>query len=303
MPAGALRVVVLGTSAARGYWVSYEQSFAGRVENDLTAACGRTVDLQNLAQFGANIATEDGVVPVWHHVADRVTEALALRPAALVLVMMPFDIEDYAAMPPELAPSATAGTASADHRAPNPTLLDNLADVARVLLNKSRFILLARSVALRDTDRYVVNYLKRGDMTGYLHTPFSPAWALRLRVADATIGRIASRARDAGIPLIVALMPQRAQAALSPDRVDKHDTDPFAIGLALADIARAHGADFVDITSAMRRLDDPASLFFEIDGHPNPSGHALLAREIEARLVDDVAPFSGCHLGSLAAGG
>jgi hypothetical protein len=282
-PAGTLRVAVLGTSISRGYWVSYDHSFAGRVERDLTAACARPVDLQNLALFGSTVPAPGGVLPVWHHVADRAGEALALRPTALVLVMAPFDLEDYQALPPALPDAA--------HPA---RLLGRVEDAARDMLNASRFMLLARHYAFRDPDRYAVNYLRRGDMTGYLRPPFSPTWSLRLQVADATIARIAAQAGAAGIPLIVALMPQRAQAVLSRNGADRHGTDPFALGEALAAIARAHHADFIDVTDAMRTEPDPAALFFVVDGHPNGAGHAVLARAIEGALQRDVAGFSGC---------
>jgi hypothetical protein len=286
----ALRVAVLGTSISRGLWVGYDQSFAGRVERELTTACGRPVDLQNVSQADSILVTADDVVPIWHHVADRVPEALDLHPEALVLAMAPFDIADYTALPGDAAAAADPEPA----RSLRQELFRLVKTAKDALANDSRVVLLARHFAYRDTDRYVLHELGQGDSTAYLKAPFSANWLLRLKVADATIGRIAAQARAAGVPLIVVLMPSRTQAALSAADADRHGADPFALGLALAPIVQAHGGRFIDMTKIVGAVKDPAELYFEIDGHPNAAGHAALAGAVEAALLSDVPHFAGC---------
>ena len=292
-PAGGLRVAILGTSISRGYWVPYKQSLAGRLEHDLTASCGRPVDTQTVAMADSIDVTDSGVIPLWHHIADRVPEAIALKPDALVLVMTAFDLASYEAMPgedrppiPKAPPSGLAG------------LVKNAKDF---VANDSRLIEVLRHVAYRNADRYAVHELAQGDSSDYLRQPFTPAWSLRLRVADDTIGRMAQQAHQAGLPLIVVLMPSRAQAALAADGADRHGAHPFAFGRALSAIADRDKVDFVDLTRQIRHLPDPSSLFFTINGHPNGDGAAALASAVEPALVDDVPGFSGCgahHLGS-----
>jgi hypothetical protein len=290
----ALRVAVLGTSISRGYWVSYDQSFAGRVESDLTKACGRQIDLQNVSQADSILVTDHSWIPIWHHIADRVPEALRLQPQALVLVMTSFDLASYTAMPGEnMAPEATSRTLSLRQ-----VLSRTVKTVKDYVANESRVMLLARHLAYRDADRYVLHELRQGDSSDYLRVPFTGQWSLRLKVADATIGKVASQARAAGVPLIVVLMPPRVQAALSAPGADRHHTDPFALGRALSSIVQAHGGHFVDMTTVISRLKDPADLFFAVNGHPNADGHAALAASVEAALVGDVPSFAGCgHVG------
>jgi hypothetical protein len=140
----------------------------------------------------------------------------------------------------------------------------------------------------------VLHELAQGDGTDYLRQPFSSKWTLRLQVADETIGNMANQANAADVPLFVVLMPSRAQAALSPPNVDRYDTDPFAMGRALAGIATAHHAHFIDVTDAASRLQDPGSLYFVINGHPDAKGDALLAGAVEAGLRRDVQDFAAC---------
>jgi hypothetical protein len=293
-PADALRVAVLGTSISRGFWVDFDDTFLGRVEHELTAACGRPVDVQNISQFGSYVFVDGVYSPVWHHVADRVGEALALRPDALVLTMTAYDLEGYRELP-QLQPAGGAEHPTAPHE----SLFGKIQDAAKDAANDSRFILIARRYAFQDPDRYVLNYLQRGDVADYLRPPFSPNWRMRLAVADATIGRIAAKAAAAQVPLVVVLVPGRAQALLSRDGADRHQADPFALGQALAPIARAHRADFVDMTAAIRDRPDPGGLFFEIDTHPNPAGHAALARIVEQRLLADANGFASCKVSAL----
>ncbi len=287
----ALRVAVLGTSISRGYWLPYNQSFAGRVEHDLTVACQQPVDLQNVSQANSILVTGNGRIPIWHHIADRVPEALALRPNALVLVMAPFDLESY-----EVMPESTGASAATAPVTPGPRGLVGLFKTIKNFINNdSRVILVARHIAYQDTDRYVLHDLQQGDSSDYLRQPFTAKWALRLKVADQTISRIASQANAAGVPLIVVLMPLRTQAALSAAGVDRHQTHPFALGRALSGIVRAQHADFIDMTNVTSTLRDPADLFFEINGHPNAAGDAALARSVETALVRDVQGFSHCR--------
>jgi hypothetical protein len=293
--ANTLRVAVLGTSISRGFWVAFDDTFPGRIEHDMTAACGRPVDVQNISEFGSYVFVGDVYTPVWHHVADRVDAALALNPKALVLTMTAYDLEGYVRLPQDNTATG-AGPAAAPPR--NPFV--EIEDTAKDLANQSRFILIARRYAFSDPDRYALNYLSRGDIADYLRPPFSPNWLLRLRVADMTFSLIAAKALAAKVPVIIVLVPARAQALLGHDGADRHHTDPFALGEALSAIARAHGADFVDMTQVTSHMRDPGRLFFAIDTHPDARGHAILAGIIEQRLRADVAEFRSCKRLDLA---
>ena len=277
-PPKSLRVAVLGSSVSRGFWVSYRESFAGRAEDDLTRACGRPVEFQNLSLS----RDADAGVPVWHTIADRTTWALALGPDAIVLVVTPFDLEQYTSLP---------GTG---HARTSPAPSDR-AWIKRNVVERSRFILAAERVVYSDLDRYVPLFLQHGDGADFLRPPFTRLWTMRLRIADTTIGRIAHEAEQARVPLLVVYMPNRVQAALSGRRTLPAGVDPFALGRDLSAVAARHRAAFADMTLVTEALPDTSADYFPVDGHPTGGGHAILAGGVERLLRTDVPAFAGCR--------
>ena len=292
-PPGTLRAAVLGTSIARGEWVAYDASFAGRVEADLSRACNRDVDLQNVSIPVSQSA--DGYL--WHLNVDKAERALSLHPQALILVMSPFDLGEYQQMPAGLdAASVAAGESAAPAGVSAPT-----GRAARLhaawdwVKNTSRAVLMLQHVMYRDENRYIPMFLKHGDSIDYLRPPFTPVWQMRLRIADLVVQRIADKASAAGVPLIVAFVPQRAQAALSANPAAAKDVDPFALGHALAQSVAAHGATFVDITELTRDVAKQSGLFYPVDTHPTALGHALIARGVERALLAAAPAFEACR--------
>jgi hypothetical protein len=292
-PANALRVAVMGTSVARGYWLSYNHSVVGRMEHDLSAACDRPVDVQDVALADSIWVAKAAWLPLWHHIADRLGEAMRLRPDAVVLVMSPFDLASYTRLP-DAVPPARQPAATEQPRSFRQRITGLLKQVKDTLANDSRLILVARQFAYRDDQRFLANELSRGDTSDYLRTPFTSKWTLRLKVADETIGRMADQARAAGMPFMVVLMPHRTQAMLSVPNADRHHTDPFALGDALQRIASAHHAEFVDVTKVTSHIRKPGDLFFLINGHPDDKGDAVLAGAIDHGLEASASPFSSC---------
>jgi len=293
-PVSALRVAVMGTSVTRGLWLSYGHSLIGRMEHDLSAACSRPVDVQNVALADSVWVAKSSWLPLWHHIADRLGEAISLRPDAVVLVISPFDLASYTAVPDGAAP---AGQPMATEPPPSfrQRVTGLLKSIKDALANDSRLILVARHFAYRDDQRFLANELSRGDSSDYLRTPFTPNWILRLKVADETISRMADQARAAGLPFMVVLMPHRTQAMLSVPNADRHHTDPFALGDALESIAVAHHAGFADVTKTISHIRKPGNLFFLINGHPNDEGEAALSGAIDHELEASAPPFLSCR--------
>ena len=81
-PPGALRVVVVGSSTARGALVNYPELFAARASAFLTKRCGGLVDFQNLGTEPPDVDRID----------RRMKEVMALRPAAIVMTIGPYDL-------------------------------------------------------------------------------------------------------------------------------------------------------------------------------------------------------------------
>lgn len=289
---GALRAAVLGTSIARGEWVRYPETFAGRVEADLTRACGRTVDLQNVSiPFSQS---PEGYL--WHLNAQKAAVALKLQPQALIFVVSPFDLGEYQKIPAALESDVASQAGGSEKLAPKG---QGLTVTAKAywdwLKNTSRAVLLLQHVMYSDQHRYVPMFLKHGDTADYLRPPFTPEWQMRLRIADLVIGRIADQARAASVPLIVAFVPLRAQAAMSADPSESAGADPFALGRALQKIVTGHGGYFADVTDLTREIPDQSELYYPVDTHPTAQGHALIARSVERVMLDAAPAFAGCH--------
>ena len=287
LPTNTMRIAVLGTSISRGYWVPYDQTFAGRMENDLTATCGKPVDVQNVSQADSILIEPNGATPVWHHIADQVTAALKLQPKALVMVMTPFDIASYQERPTRTVNAVQPPSFSK-------MLMQFFETTKNSINNDSRAMLVARHIGFEDSGLYIRHAMTEGDRNGYLKQPFDAQWVSRLQIADATIGRIASQAASVEVPFIVVLMPSRAAAMLSPGDVGKYGLFPYAFGDALSKIAQARHAEFIDMTRFIHTLPDPGDLYFEINGHPNDAGHAAIASRIELALKADVPEFTSC---------
>lgn len=296
-PAGTMRVGVLGTSIARGEWVPYPQTFAGRVEHDLSALCGRPVDLQNVSIAVSQSA--EGYL--WHLNARKAAEALKLKPLALVLVTSPFDLGEYQKIPPGLeggtaAPAPAAGAGGGGGGGEAGGLMGRLRTLFKTYVSgSSRMVLAAQHVFYEEPHRYVPMFLKHGDNIDYLRPPFTPAWRMRVRIADIVIRQVADEAKAAGVPLIVVYVPQRAQALLTAMPELGQGTDPFALGQALRRITTEAGASFVDLTDQTRAIHDQSDLYYPVDSHPTSEGHALIASGLEQAMLKDVPAFAACH--------
>ena len=83
-----------------------------------------------------------------------------------------------------------------------------------VALRASRAVLMAQHFLYENLDSYLPLYLKHGDEADFLRPPFSPAWRRRLAVFDREVAEISARAREAGAPMTLVFVPQRAQALL-----------------------------------------------------------------------------------------
>jgi hypothetical protein len=279
-PPGTLRVVVLGTSVSRGYWIAYEDSFSGRLERTLSQQCHRPVEFQNLS-IGAAIG------PVWHTAASRADEAFGLGPSALVLVVTNYDLMLY--MPPPRAGPKSEPAAGGIN------LAAKIGQLRQQFLSGSRAATMAMHAAYTDDDRYLTFYLSHGDSADFLRSPFSPAWQYRLDVFEHTVAALSKVSQAAGVPLVILFSPGRPQIVLAHTKAaGRPGVDPFVFPHALGEIVRRHGALFADATATEDLATDPDRLFYLVDGHPTPEAHGYLAQALDQALVSQVPNFAGC---------
>jgi hypothetical protein len=273
-PAGGIRVALMGASTAQGLKVQYDATFAAKLSEALTRACHRPVEFQNMGVPGA------GLLDIYR----RLPEALAMHPDLIMLVLTPYEMK-APLDPPQLA-ARDAPAAPAPDTAPPPppekSLVARLSDLAF----NSRILVVAQHYLFQDRATFTKLFLLHGEDADYLRVPYRAGWDNRLRDLDTLLGDMAAHARAAGVPMLLALGPQRIQTSLLDPSVRPPGIDPFEIGHRLAVLAARHGILFQDTLDGFATTPDPDALFYAVDGHMDAAGHAVFARSVLTRLLD-----------------
>jgi hypothetical protein len=139
--------------------------------------------------------------------------------------------------------------------------------------------------------QYVKSYLVAGnESSGFLMAKPSAAWQSRLRQFDIYIADLEERARAAGVPLVVVMVPNRAQAAMISMGEWPAGYDPYKLDDELRSIITSHGGTYIDILPDFRDIPNPEQGYFPVDGHPNAGGHAIVSRLLAKELTSGVIP-------------
>jgi hypothetical protein len=284
-PKPGIRVAVLGTSISRGYAVAYDESFGARSSAELTKRCRRPVEFQNLSITW----NEDGAAS--DQFGRRVGEALGLNPDVLLFMLAPWDIWKYQVAPSSGQPSNSAPRKF--ERLPFYRFLHSVAEYLRDQREKSRAVLILRHLILEDHETFVRLYLKNGDESDYLRTPFTDAWRRRLEFVDSRIGKLVQQAGGDHVPVVVAFVPFAAHVLLARSSGSEGGIDPFALGRAIGAMTARYDAQFIDILGPMSRLSQPTDMYYSVNGHPNEMGHAVIAAAVSSELLKNAA-FKDC---------
>jgi hypothetical protein len=283
VPPGTLRIAIIGASVSQGYNIPYEDSYFALTAAELSRACGRPVDVQNLGKPGSS--------PLFTY--RRIDEALALKPDLVLMPLAPFDIEQQID-PQELAARNEAA------RPIKPQAVRETRSLLRrlqLLITESRTVLVAEHFLLQNRDTYLRLYLNYGDKADFLRQPFTPAWKQRFDDVDVIIGDMTAKFHAAGIQFVVMPVPSRAEAAvLSAPRLPP-GVDGFAYGRELENISARHGATYVDLMEPFSKIPNSQDLFLIVDGHVTSAGQKVIARALTRKLLDGSSPaFAGCTL-------
>lgn len=289
-PPGRMRIAMLGASTAQGYKVRYEDGVSARTAAELTKACGRAVEVQNMGVPGYSMLDS----------YRRMPQALALRPDAIVLVISPYELVDMASREklarrkePDAKPAATASAPSAAPKARNLIVeIDAMVANARAATAAQHFL-------YQDRARYVDLFMMHGDKADYLRLPLSAKWEQRLADVELLLGEMVEAGRAQNVPVVLLFGPQRIQAALLDPRWRPQGVDPEAIVKRVADSARRSGAVMVDVLGNMRGIGQPELLYYPVDGHMTGAGHGELARALVEQLqAQRVGSFAACAGGA-----
>jgi hypothetical protein len=152
-------------------------------------------------------------------------------------------------------------------------------------------VILLQHVLYKSQSQYVKSYLRRGDDDdGFLRAHLSTQWQSYLQAFNTDAARIEAQAKAAGVPLVVVLVPNRAQAAMISMGEWPAGYDPYTLDNDLRSIIVSHGEIYLDILPDFSTIPNPEQYYFPVDGHPDASGHAIIADLLAKELTNGAIP-------------
>jgi hypothetical protein len=276
--------VLIGSSIAMGERVPIEKTFATLLPIELSRRVGREVELYNYAMaFGFPRNT-----------ALRFNDVLAAQPNLILWVVSSIDIKLARFSHVEFLQNN------------NSSQVGRIAALKKVIKVRIGGNPLAASVTAlsyflqkyKSQSEYIRSFLAipdggEGDWdTGpsALRSELSQEWKNRMQQFDDYAAEITRRAKTAGVPIVVVMVPNRAQAAMiSMDEWPK-GFNPFTIDKELGTIITRHGGLYVDILPDFRETANPEQHFYPIDGHPDSDAHAMIAGYLAKELTGGAVP-------------
>ncbi len=258
-PPGTMRFVVMGTSIAFGLNVPQEQLFTERAAPELGRILGGPVQFENLGSIG----------PTLERQYEMVNEVQTLQPDGVFLVLLPFDLTTFNAVP---EPNAKY-PGEANRKQPH---WFNLARFARSI----RLFFMAQHFMMEDPEFAEWTFLTYNNPDDAAHLPPSPLVQQRFQRLGVLLRRLADGFRDRGIPLFVIPLPNRLQAVLIRRNSELPGVDATAFPRRVAELSRDAGAQFIDVVPELKRAPDVEKLYYPVDGHPTGAGHQFVAQSV-----------------------
>jgi hypothetical protein len=258
------RIVMVGTSVAAGFRVAQDQTIGALLPGELSRRTGRKVEVYNQ---GLPLQTTNSIARHFH-------DAIAVHPDMILWIVSPLDIS-YS-----FEAGRREGVNLRSARASFDTSMTTL-------FSHTRTAMLLKDLLYKSPSEYVQASLMGSDYKQeFLQRESSAEWLRELKEFDNSAADIEGQARQAGIPIVAALAPDRTQAAMISmmDECPK-GFDPYKLGGELRSIIVSHGGTYIDILPEYRSVRDPQLGYFPIDGHPNASGQAMIARFLTNKLA------------------
>lgn len=294
VPTGAYRIVLIGSSISFGMHVTREQSFAAKLGPALAERTHRSIDVFNESMQWGTPAS----------LALRTAPMVAAHPDMILWTLTPFDIINGRLILPYIAGVQEAVEAPVPHAGgvPAPALEPHTPAMLparawrRLIaeLSATRTIFMLQHYLYRSQSQYLSRTLAKGQGVDYLRDWPTPALEADLVSFARSLDVVAARAREAGVPLVVTLLPSRSQMIMLADHDWPAGYDPRLLGRLVQRTVAAHGAHYVDMTREVAGQSDAGDLFFPVDEHLPPEGHTMLARRLADALVRaDAIPYEG----------
>lgn len=278
-PPGNIRIALLGSSFTLAFGVAYEDGFPAKTEKQLTTACRRPVEIQNLS----------GVQLQPIQIYRRVDEALALHPDVLIVSINPTDAdEDYTDQDMRDRDQPDALQRKVPPVSPLKKFIKETED-------KVTFVQVLQHFRYLDPDDYLKHFLQYGDQVDYLRQPFTEAWVRRFDHLDFLLGEIAQKAHEKNVPVVFISGLSRVQVGLMSKQNRPPGIDPFAFENQFAKIAARHGIVNIDPDADFARRSNVMDLLYPVNGHLTAEGNAVYQQALTRGLLSsDLAIFRDC---------
>jgi hypothetical protein len=293
-PPDTFRIVMVGSSVSLGARVRTEEAVSSRLPSELSQRTGRKVEVYN-----EGIAGSGGYLRM---VAMRFQDAFAANPDMILWMVTSWDIQHASSEGPvdglDVMPAPKGHTLSRIKEAlaakSISQICDALEDIAmdrvRLSLNSGKVSTMLRHFAYDSQSQYVKLYLKQGDAAGYLKAQTTPDWQSRLQLFNNYAAELEQRAKAAGVPWAVVLVPTRAQAAMASMGEWPAGYDPYKLDDEVRSIITSHGGIYIDILPDFRNIPNPELHYYPLDGHPDPDGYLLLSQLLARHLTGGAVP-------------
>jgi hypothetical protein len=284
-PQGTYRIVMIGSSMAMGQNVPVEQTYGALLPQELSRRTGRNVELYN---YGMAFGFPRNVVL-------RFDDVLAAKPDLILWIWTSLDVKlasymhsNSGAPAAEASPSSIGKLVKSTIRAElggNP--IQATADALNHFFNQ-----------YKAPKQYIQSYLDippGGEGMwdagpGALKAELSPEWKARLTEAENSAAAVWERATRAGVPIATTMLPNRAQAAMLSLGDWPPGYDPFVLSNNLHAMTTRLGGYYVEVLPDFRAIPHMEQYYPPLDGHPNSTGHAIIAGMLADGLTTGAIP-------------
>jgi hypothetical protein len=287
-PQGTYRIVMVGSSMAMGLNVPIEQTFGALLPQELSRRTGRNVELYNYAMaFGFP-----------RNVVLRFDDVLAAKPDLILWVWTSLDVKLASYM--HSNSGATAAEASPS------SIGDLVKSTIRATLGGNPLHATASALnhffnQYKAPKQYIQSYLDippggEGMWDAgpdALKAESSPEWKAHLTEAEKSAAAVWERATRAGVPIVATTLPNRAQAAMISLGDWPAGYDPFVMSNNLRAMTTKLGGYYVEILPDFHAIPHMEQHYPPLDGHPDSTAHAIIARMLAEGLTTGGIPALG----------
>jgi hypothetical protein len=283
---GTYRIVLTGSSFALGERVPREQTFAALLPTELSQVTGHKVELYN-ASMGWGFS---------HSVTLRFNEVLAENPDMVLWILTPADIEGASiivrATRDEMEQQSSKSLPTkAWLRVRTAFATESFRTASSEVFSHTRTALMLRHFLYESRSQYLKCFLKAGDEeAGFLNTDPSSEWKGHLEEFERDFANVEPRIEAEGVPLVVILVPNRAEAGMISMGNWPAGYSPYKLGDELRNIVTSHGGVYIDILPEFRHMPDTDQYYLPVDGHLNANGHMVISNLLAKDLTRGAVP-------------